>query len=92
MLASKRCVAALFCCPGNYGVIHAIANIGIPTVSGHHEGAMTHAVDAFIRVSGELAVGSGAEGPGFTDMICGMACANAARTPLLVVASDMALF
>ena len=85
-------VAALFCCPGNYGVIHAIANIGIPAFSGRHEGAMTHAADAFIRVSGELAVVSGTDGPGFTDMICGIACANAARTPLLVVASNMALF
>ena len=75
-------VAALFCCPGNYGVIHAIANIGIPTFSGRHEGAMTHAADAFIRVWGELAVAAGTEGPGFTD----------ARTPLLVVASNMALF
>ena len=53
---------------------------------------MTHAADAFIRVTGEIAVASGTEGPGFTDMICGIACANAARTPLLVVASNMALF
>jgi thiamine pyrophosphate-dependent acetolactate synthase large subunit-like protein len=84
-------VAALFCCPGNYGVIHALAGIGIPAFSGRHEGAMTHAADAFIRVTGEIAVASGTEGPGFTDMICGIACANAARTPLLVVASNMAL-
>ena len=85
-------VAALFCCPGNYGVIHAIAGVGIPAYSGRHEGSMTHAADAFIRVTGEIAVASGTEGPGFTDMICGIACANAARTPLLVVASNMALF
>jgi thiamine pyrophosphate-dependent acetolactate synthase large subunit-like protein len=84
-------VAALFCCPGNYGVIHSLASIGIPTYSGRHEGAMTHAADAFIRVSGEIAVASGTEGPGFTDMICGIACAKAARTPLLIVASNMAL-
>ena len=35
-------------------------------------------------VTGEIAVCSGTEGPGFTDMICAIACANAARTPLLV--------
>jgi thiamine pyrophosphate-dependent acetolactate synthase large subunit-like protein len=52
---------------------------------------MTHAADAFIRVTGEIAVASGTEGPGFTDMICGIACANAARTPLLVVASNMSI-
>jgi len=55
--------AALFCCPGNYGVIHAIAGVGIPAYSGRHEGSMTHAADAFIRVTGEIAVASGTEGP-----------------------------
>jgi thiamine pyrophosphate-dependent acetolactate synthase large subunit-like protein len=50
---------------------------------------MTSAADAFIRVTGELAVASGTEGPGFTNMICAIAAANACRTPLLVVASNM---
>jgi thiamine pyrophosphate-dependent acetolactate synthase large subunit-like protein len=85
-------VAALFCCPGNYPVIHAIASTGIAAFGGRHEGSMTHAADAFIRSTGELAVCSGTEGPGFTDMICAIACANAARTPLLVIASNMAMF
>jgi thiamine pyrophosphate-dependent acetolactate synthase large subunit-like protein len=52
---------------------------------------MAHAADAFIRITGELAMASGTEGPGFTDMICAIAAANAARTPLLVLASNMAL-
>ena len=84
-------VAALFACPGNYPIIHAIASSGIPAYGGRHEGSMAHAADAFIRVSGEIAVASGTEGPGFTDMICAIACANAARTPLLVVASNMSI-
>jgi thiamine pyrophosphate-dependent acetolactate synthase large subunit-like protein len=84
-------VAALFACPGNYTVIHAIAQTGIPAYGGRHEGSMAHAADAFIRISGELAIASGTEGPGFTDMICAIACANAARTPLLVVASNMSI-
>ena len=84
-------VAALFACPGNYPVIHAIASAGIPAFGGRHEGSMAHAADAFIRVTGEIAVASGTEGPGFTDMICAIACANAARTPLLVVASNMSI-
>ncbi|HET9529812.1 MAG TPA: thiamine pyrophosphate-binding protein, partial [Blastocatellia bacterium] len=46
-------LAALFCCPGNYNVVNAIALEGIPTYSGRHEGAMCHAADAFIRVTGE---------------------------------------
>ena len=84
-------VAALFACPGNYPVIHAIASTGIPAYGGRHEGSMAHAADAFIRVTGEIAVASGTEGPGFTDMICAIACANAARTPLLIVASNMSI-
>ena len=84
-------VAALFCCPGNYNVIHALASTGIPAFGGRHEGSMAHAADAFIRITGEIAVCSGTEGPGFTDMICAIACANAARTPLLVVASNMSI-
>ncbi len=84
-------VAALFACPGNYPVIHALAAAGIPAYGGRHEGSMAHAADAFIRVSGEIAVSSGTEGPGFTDMICAIACANAARTPLLIVASNMSI-
>src|SRR5262245_58483335 len=36
-------VAALFCCPGNYTVIHAIASAGIPAYGGRHEGSMAHA-------------------------------------------------
>lgn len=85
-------VAALFCCPGNYNVIHAVAATGIPVFGGRHEGSMAHAADAFIRITGEIAMCSGTEGPGFTDMICAIACANAARTPLLVTASNMAIF
>lgn len=84
-------LAALFTCPGNYEVIHALAHQGIRTVTGRHEGSMAHAADAFIRITGEIAATSGTEGPGFTDMIAAIATANAARTPLLVLASNMAM-
>ena len=85
-------LAALFCCPGNYNVVNAIAQEGIPAYSGRHEGAMCHAADAFTRVTGEIAAASGTEGPGFTDMICAIAAANAARSPVLVLASNMSLY
>src|SRR6476660_537366 len=45
-------VAALLCCPGNYKVMHAIAEQGIPVYSGRNELAMCAAADAFIRVTG----------------------------------------
>ena len=81
-------LAALFCCPGNYEVIHAIAEQGIPAYSGRNEGNMASAADAFIRVTGEIAACSGTEGPGFTNMIGAVAAAHSCRTPLLVLASN----
>jgi thiamine pyrophosphate-dependent acetolactate synthase large subunit-like protein len=82
-------LSALFCCPGNYEVINAIVNEGIPAYGGRTEGAMCAAADAFCRVTGEIAACSGTEGPGFTNMIMNIAAANAARSPLLVLASNM---
>src|SRR5262245_31892168 len=84
-------LAALFCCPGNYPIINAIAAEGIPTYGGRTEGSMCSAADAFCRVTGEIAACSGTEGPGFTNMIMNVGCANAARSPLLVLASNMTI-
>jgi thiamine pyrophosphate-dependent acetolactate synthase large subunit-like protein len=81
-------LAALFCCPGNYDVINSICDEGIACFGGRTEGAMCAAADGFIRVSGQIAACSGTEGPGFTNMIMNIAAANAARTPLLVLASN----
>ena len=80
---------ALFCCPGNYDIIHALAAEGIPAYGGRNEGQMAHAADGFSRATGEVAACSGTEGPGFTSMIMAIGTANAARTPLLVLASNM---
>lgn len=92
---ARACVeenlAAMFCCPGNYTVINAIAAAGVPTYGGRTEGAMCAAADGFSRATGEATATSGTEGPGFTNMIMNIAGANAARTPLLVLASNMRL-
>ena len=84
-------LAALFCAPGNYSVINAIASEGIPCYGGRTEGMMCSAADGFTRVTGEVSAASGTEGPGFTNMIMSVAAANAARTPLLVLASNMTI-
>jgi len=81
-------LAGLFCCPGNYTVINAIAAAGIPAYGGRTEGGMCSAADGFTRVTGETVATSGTEGPGFTHMIMNIAAANAARSPLLVLASN----
>lgn len=87
-LCKQEDLAAMFCCPGNYTLIHAIAAAGIPSYGGRREGAMCAAADGFSRVTGEVVACSGTEGPGFTNMIMDIAAANAARTPLLVLASN----
>jgi acetolactate synthase-1/2/3 large subunit len=90
-LCKEEELAALFCCPGNYTVINAIAAAGVPSYGGRTEGAMCAAADGFSRVTGEVTATSGTEGPGFTNMIMNIAAAHAARTPLLVLASNMQL-
>ena len=84
-------LAALFCAPGNYTVINAIASEGIPCYGGRTEGMMCSAADGFARVTGEVSAASGTEGPGFTNMIMNIGAANAARSPVLVLASNMTL-
>src|SRR5499427_9552577 len=88
-LCKEEDLAALFCCPGNYTVINALAAAGVPSYGGRTEGAMCAAADGFSRVTGEVTACSGTEGPGFTHMIMNIASAAAARTPLLVLASNM---
>ncbi|HYL72764.1 MAG TPA: thiamine pyrophosphate-binding protein [Bryobacteraceae bacterium] len=88
-LCKDEDLAALFCCPGNYTVINAIAAAGVPSYGGRSEGSMCAAADGFSRVTGEVTACSGTEGPGFTNMIMNIAGAHAARTPLLVLASNM---
>lgn len=90
-LCKEEDLAGLFCCPGNYTVINAIAAEGIPSYGGRSEGAMCAMADGFSRATGEVTACSGTEGPGFTNMIMNIAAANAARTPLLVLASNMTI-
>ncbi|MBZ5611826.1 MAG: thiamine pyrophosphate-binding protein [Acidobacteriia bacterium] len=88
-LCKDEDLAAMFCCPGNYTVINAIAAAGVPSYGGRSEGSMCAAADGFSRVTGEVTACSGTEGPGFTNMIMNVAAAHSARTPLLVLASNM---
>jgi len=88
-LCKKENLAAMFCAPGNYTVIHALAAAGIPSYGGRTEGSMCAAADGFSRATGEVVAASGTEGPGFTNMIMSIAAANCARTPLLVLASNV---
>ncbi len=81
-------LGALFCCPGNYSIVTALADHGVPAYGGRCEGHMASAADAYTRVTGVTAACSGTEGPGFTQMICAISAANSCNTPLLVLASN----
>ena len=84
-------LAALSCCPGSNSIIDAIADQGIPSWGGHHEATMTAAADGFARMTGQVAACMGEQGPGFVQMIGGMASAQAARSPILLVARNRTL-
>jgi thiamine pyrophosphate-dependent acetolactate synthase large subunit-like protein len=88
-LCKAENLAALFCAPGNYTVVHALAAVGIPTYGGRTEGTMCSAADGFARATGEVVACSGTEGPGFTNMIMQIASAYFANSPLLVLASNV---
>ena len=90
-LCKDEGLAAMFCCPGNYTVTHAIAAAGIPSYGGRTEGTMAAAADGYARATGEVVACSGTEGPGFTNMITSIASAYYARIPLLVLASNVQL-
>src|SRR6478735_5500432 len=90
-VCKREGLAALFCCPGNYPMINAISATGIPAYGGRVEDIMCAAADGFSRVTGEVVATSGTEGPGFTNMIMSIASAHRAHTPLLVLASNMAM-
>ncbi len=53
-LCKDEDLAALFCCPGNYTVINAIAAAGVPAYGGRCEGSMCAAADGFSRATGEV--------------------------------------
>src|SRR5688572_6572060 len=52
-LCKAEGLAAMFCCPGNYTVTHAIAAAGIPRYGGRTEGTMAAAADGYARATGE---------------------------------------
>jgi len=62
-----------------------------PGVRRAYRNIMCAAADGFSRVTGEVAATSGTEGPGFTNMIMSIASADRAHSPVLVLASNMAM-
>ncbi|MGI5201751.1 thiamine pyrophosphate-binding protein [Spirillospora sp. CA-108201] len=75
---------------GNFHVTNALAAAGARFVAARHEGGAVTMADAYARVSRGLGVVTVHQGPGLTNAVTGMAEAAKSRTPLLVVAGEVA--
>src|SRR5215475_10190240 len=75
---------------GNFHVTNALVAHGARFVAARHEGGAATMADAYARVSGRLGVLSVHQGPGLTNALTGITEAAKSRTPLLVLAADVA--
>jgi len=73
---------------GNFQVTNALTAHGARFIAARHEGGAAVMADAHARVSGELAVLSVHQGPGFTNAVTGITEAAKSRTPMLVLAPE----
>jgi thiamine pyrophosphate-dependent acetolactate synthase large subunit-like protein len=75
---------------GNFSVTNALVAAGVPYVAARHEGGAATMADAYARTSGRLGLLSLHQGCGLTNAMTGIAEAAKSRTPLLVLAADVA--
>jgi thiamine pyrophosphate-dependent acetolactate synthase large subunit-like protein len=75
---------------GNLSVTNALRDAGADFYAARHETAAVAMADGFARVSGELAAASVHQGPGLTNAITGLTEAAKSRTPILLLAADVA--
>lgn len=73
---------------GNAFFIDAAETAGIDFTAVRHEGASVPAADAYYRVSGKLAAATTTYGPGFTNVVTGLAEAVKAQIPVVLVTGD----
>jgi thiamine pyrophosphate-dependent acetolactate synthase large subunit-like protein len=73
---------------GNAFFIDAAEAAGIDFTAVRHEGASVPAADAYYRVSGKLAAATTTYGPGFTNVVTGLAEAVKAQVPVVLITGD----
>ncbi|MFI7446777.1 thiamine pyrophosphate-binding protein [Nonomuraea sp. NPDC049714] len=73
---------------GNFHVTNALVRHGVRFVAARHEGGAATMADAYARMSGDLAVVSVHQGPGFTNAITGIAEAAKSGTPMVVLSGE----
>src|SRR5882724_2188847 len=83
------------CCFGllgtaNFKISHALVEAGVELISARHEGNATTMGDAYAKATGEFVLVSVHSGPGLTNALTGIGEAAKSRTPLLILAGDVA--
>src|SRR5438876_4570495 len=84
-------VEVAFGLPGvhNLALWRAVGESGIRLVGVRHEQAAAYAADGYARATGRLGVALTTTGPGAANTLGGVGEAWAARSPVLVVATDI---
>jgi thiamine pyrophosphate-dependent acetolactate synthase large subunit-like protein len=75
---------------GNFKVTNALIRRGARYVAARHEGGATVMADAWARMTGRPGILSLHQGPGLTNAMTGITEAAKSRTPLVVLAADVA--
>ena len=75
---------------GNFHVTNALVSRGARFVAARHEGGAACAADAWARGTGRVGILTMHQGPGLTNALTGITEAAKSRTPLLVLAPDVA--
>jgi acetolactate synthase I/II/III large subunit len=75
---------------GNFHVTNALTARGARFIAARHEGGAATMADAWARTTGRTGLLSVHQGPGFTNAITGITEAAKSRTPLVVLAADVA--
>ena len=73
---------------GNVDLVSALTAADFPLTAVRHEVAAVTAADAYFRATGTMAVATATYGAGFTNMATGLAEAQLARIPMVVVVGD----
>ena len=75
---------------GNFHVTNALIARGARFVAARHEGGAACMADGWARAAGQVGLLSVHQGPGLTNALTGITEAAKSRTPLLVLAADVA--
>jgi len=87
-LGARRCFGLLG--TANFRISHALVESGVELISARHEGNAATMADAYAKSTSELTLVSVHSGPGLTNAITGIGEAAKSRTPLVVLAGDVA--